>query len=236
MALSARRYGRFYIPTSRYSDGAGKSGDLSELVKAYRPQNVTNESKLATLARVAATLQDPDSGSPAYHSRAASNVGVVGTNCSVVEGGDNFNHVSKITIGGTLAIAGAAAEAVGAKIYTFPAGGIVIDSCHMKAGVAGTGVVDGDANELGVGYVIGSGGNATLGAVGSGAENVILGQVGASAGVLIDKLALPTAAVPLVIEAADIHNLFFNVAATWTGADTLTLSGTIWVAWRFLGA
>lgn len=52
------------IPSIFYRGPSLKTGELNNLVNHYRPKNAVSETKIATLARIGAALQDPTTGAP----------------------------------------------------------------------------------------------------------------------------------------------------------------------------
>lgn len=174
--------------------------------------------------------------------RNTANVGTANTGVTAVEYGDGYNHVSVLTVSQTDALTTAdnAAISDGYLLYTFPAGACVVDYAYMSMAMTSASTEQqSDTPDVGLGTVIGSGANATLNAVGATSENIITGQTAADAnGTATVKTALPTAGTPFVIESADAHTVYFNVADTWaddTGADlTADISGTVVLVWRFM--
>ena len=237
MALSNRRYGRFTIPTGRYSDRQGTSGDLRELVKAYQPRNFGAEPPISTLSRVSATLADPYTGEPVKAGRTVYSNGTVGPGLtSVTEEGAGPFHVTKIDItGGTVAALGGAALGLGELIYTFPAGAIAVNQIHMNAGLTAPSTNAGVSTDQGIGSVIASGAVSVLGGT-STFEDGISGQTVTANGTLKNKAQAGSSYMGIrLIEAADAHTIYWNVAATWAGAETVTMKGTVWIHWTFLG-
>lgn len=172
--------------------------------------------------------------------RTSANKGTAGTDVTAVEIGDGMNHTTILTVNvvDALTLADNAALADGYLVYTFPAGEIIVESAYMSMAV--TAAEDTTATaDVGIGTTIGAGANATLNLVGAGAENILTGQTAADCnGTPTVKTAIPTAAVPLVIAAADDHTVYFNVADTWAdtaGADlTADIAGTIVLNWKFM--
>jgi hypothetical protein len=171
-----------------------------------------------------------------------SNVGTLGTGVTAVEKGDGVHHVTVLTLTNVDlgAIAGAAAEATGALIYTFPAGSHIHTVTTLSVGVVGDVGVQADTPDLGIGSVVGSGANATLNAVGSTSEDYVTGQTmtdangtptnfgptGATAGVLTDiSLNHPAA----------VKTMYLNIADTWAAASAALLaSGVVIIEWTTL--
>jgi hypothetical protein len=165
-------------------------------------------------------------------------VGTVTTAATTVveEHGDSVDHVTKLTltdfdIGD---VGDSAALAIGAKFYTFPAGGIFVENISLDGTItcAGTGYAA-DTPEVGIGTLIGSGANATLGDVGATAENA-WGPV--VAGALDDTAIGAIKASDLYIATSGglAHDLFLNAADTWANgtAGALLFTGVITIRWR----
>lgn len=165
-----------------------------------------------------------------------SNVGTAEAGVLAVEYGDGSYHKTELTmIGLNLgAIAGAAAESTGALMYTLPAGAIVVHAAYMTIGLTNTdGNIDADTPDLGVGTVVAAGANATLNLT-AGAENIITGQ---TANNVTGTAEVKTVGDQvLVIEAADAHTVYLNVADTWAGAETtgVVAAGTVTLIWSFV--
>ena len=169
--------------------------------------------------------------------RTDANVGTAGTNVTAVEFGDGFNHVTVLTLTATALTPTipADAEGAGAIIYTFPAGVYAVDSCHMDITAA---TVDSATNaaDLGVGSLIASGDIATL--TTAAMEDYITGQTVADvSSIATEKSTIPTAGASLLFEASGSHVVHINIAATWNNTiATLDMTGTVTIAWKFLGA
>lgn len=166
------------------------------------------------------------------------NVGAAATGVTAVEYGDGHNHKTVLTVNTTLpAIAGGANLAVGKLLYTLPAGAEIIDSAHMSLAITQTQAhINADTPDGGLGTVIASGAVALL----SGTptfEDILTGQTFNDCdGTAEVKTALPTAGVPLVIEAGDPHTIYFNVADGWAASGDVAalLTGTVVLNWRFV--
>jgi hypothetical protein len=154
---------------------------------------------------------------------AAQNVGTAGTGLTATEEQKGFMHRTtlRITTAFTLSPAGAAAEALGHKLYTFPTTKkCLIDKVYLYINVSGS---TADTPELGVGTITGSGANATLGAVDAKAENC-LGGVATSAlntagGVNIERGEVAASIVDQLS-----GEVYLNIADTWAGAQTVTFA------------
>lgn len=169
------------------------------------------------------------------------NLGTANTGVTAAEYGDQYNHVSVLTVSQTdaLTIADNAAICDGYLLYTFPAGVIVVDYAYMSMAItAASTEAQSDTPDVGLGTVIGTGAVATLDGTAT-FENIITGQTAADAnGTATVKTAIPTAGTPFIIEAADAHTIHFNAADTWaddTGGDlSADIAGEVVLVWRFL--
>ena len=176
--------------------------------------------------------------------RTAENVGTAGTGVTAVEYGDGYNHVTVLTTTTSTVLDADIDDnetiAVGAIIYTFPAGVYVGHSIHLDITAFHAVDLDNSA-DVGAGSVIGSGASATLN--GTTMEDWLTGQtvdMSSSTGAT-EKSTLMTAGNNLLFEAAGSHVLNLNAAAVWnsTGATSnqeLHAVGTVTIAWTFLGA
>lgn len=173
----------------------------------------------------------------ALPSLTAANIGAPGTNVTALEYGDGHNHVTVLTLT-AVALAPtipANAEGAGAVIYTFPAGVYTGHMARLKTTAA---VVDTATNaaDVGLGSLIASGDIATL--TTAAMEDWITGQTVADVSAFVlDKATIMTGGVPLVFEAGGSHTLNLNAAATWNATvATLSVTGTVWIYWTYLGA
>jgi hypothetical protein len=161
-------------------------------------------------------------------------LGTVGTNVTAEEFGDDVHHVTKLTLTATTvyAVAGAAAEAIGVLIYTFPAGALIVRGCSISIGLTNTDTnIDADTPDLGIGTVIATGAVAVLGGTAT-FENIMTGQTMNNCTGTAEVNAVGTV---LAIPAASAHTVHLNVADTWAGAETaLVAAGTIWLEWTHL--
>lgn len=158
------------------------------------------------------------------------------TGAQVVERGDPYHHVTTITFleaftVGT--ITGAAAQAVGVLIYTFPTGKVVVHGSSDDVSLTYTSATNNAVTtDIGMGSGIGTGAIATLGA-GTDLENILAGSnppgsVSAALAVADDRTG--GAGTGLINGSA-----FLNVAATWGAADTLTAAAAsrVVLEWSF---
>ena len=166
------------------------------------------------------------------------NAGTAGTNVTAEEYGDGYVHVTKLALDAVelSPTIPADAEGAGAQIYTFPAGVYAGHMSHMD--ITG-GVFDSATNaaDLGLGSVIATGDISVLSGTAT-FEDWLTGQTVADvSSPATEKSAIMTAGAPLVFEAAGSHGLFINIAGTWDATiATLSLTGTVWISWTYLGA
>lgn len=189
-------------------------------------------------ARVFRWTAGPGSSTFAAALKTSANVGTANAGSTAVEYGDGTHHRTVLTVDTTLpAIAGGAALAVGKLLYTFPAGAIIVESAYMSLAIQQTeGNITADTPDGGLGTVIGAGAVATLDGTGT-FEDIITGQTFNDCdGTVEVKTAIPTAGVPLAIEAGAAHTVHFNVADTWaaSGDAAAGLAGTVVLNWRFV--
>jgi hypothetical protein len=164
-----------------------------------------------------------------------SNVGAVGSGVTAVENGDGYSHVTVLTVASVLpAITGGADQAVGALVYTFPAGSIIVKACYMSMGITQSEAhINADTPDVGLGTVIGSGAVAVLDTP-TTFENLLTGQTAADC---TGTSAVKTVADQIfVIEAADAHTVHFNAAFGWaaSGDAAAAITGTIVLEWQFM--
>ena len=171
------------------------------------------------------------------HTGVVGNAGTVGTGVTAVEAGNDYNHLTTLTLSGVAFTIGDTADlADGALIYTFPAGVISINSVSASLGLTlTTGTPTTDTPEIGLGTVIGTGANATLGAVAAGAEDIagpaVMDDVAGTAEIFSNSTAQ-------ILAAADVHLVHVNIADAWANVDNTaaTMAGTVYINWSFLGA
>jgi hypothetical protein len=180
----------------------------------------------------------------------AGSVGVAQAGAVATEWGDQVDHTTVLVLTNfPVGTSGDNANlALGALLYTFPAGIIQIDSSALVAlGVTAAISVTTDTPEVGLGTTQAAGAHATLGAVAATAENISEGgdttniapDVAGTATVNSSKK--PTVASgddgPLIIPAASAHMVYLNVADGWadvTAAGAVTVSGTVVINWKKL--
>lgn len=179
----------------------------------------------------------------AINNISAGNLGTVAVpatgTIAVVENGDAYHHRTTLTITNVnfaTVVAGAGALAFGELIYTLPAGNAIVTACNYNVTVtssilpaaATVGGTDG-----GIGTTLAAGVFATLDLAGAGAENVVTGTAG-----VVDGATATTTLISnqiLSVPTANNHTVYLNIAATWTNAETITITtGTVVLDWIFM--
>lgn len=175
-------------------------------------------------------------GASGLVSASGASVGTAGTNVTAEHQESAGRFKTVLTLDEVeFTISGAGSHAVGALIYTFPAGDFVVDALAISLSLQGGGVVDADTPDVGLGSVIATGAVALL----SGTptfEDYFTGQTFADVdGTASDValLAVSPAGERLVL-AASAHTLHLNIADGWAGADTILASGTVTIFWKKL--
>lgn len=164
------------------------------------------------------------------------NLGAASTGVTVQEFGSKYIHATVLTFEGAVlpAIAGGANLAVGKLVYTFPAGAIRVTSTKMSVGITQTqGNINADTPDVGIGTTIASGAVAVLGGT-AAFENILTGQTATNC---TGTATTKTVDTSLVIESADNHTVYLNVADGWaaSGDAAAILTGTITIQWQYLG-
>ncbi len=162
------------------------------------------------------------------------NIGTPGTGVTAVEHGNGANHVTILTLTGVAYTVGdLTALGVGALIYTFPAGVVVVDDATVSIGLTlTTGTPTSDIPELGLGSVIAVGAITDLGTPAT-FEDIMTGVAIAD---VAGTAFVNTEQKTLVIEAAEDHTVHLNFADDWqdlTDSDA-TAAGTVTLKWAFL--
>lgn len=130
-------------------------------------------------------------------------------------------------------IAGGASLAVGRQIFTFPGGIKILGSSLVGVTLSDTdGNVTADTPDLGLGTVIASGAVAVLGGTAT-FEDILTGQTMDDCDGTPETVSVST---ELLIQAADSHNVFLNVADGWaaSGDDGIRVGGRIVIIWAEL--
>lgn len=170
------------------------------------------------------------------------NVGTVGAaTVTAVESGDGIDHTTVLTLTDFALgdVAGAAAKATGAKLYTFPAGVHYTMSAYQSLSlkVAGTVVA---AADTGLGSVVGTGVQALLSSVGSTAEDYTTGQTNptAPAGGAVVAFIGATGATISSNLSGHVKDIFLNSAGTWNANNTggLFATGKVVLRWTTISS
>lgn len=129
--------------------------------------------------------------------------------------------------------------ATGKKIFTFPAGEIIVNAVSMDVGLMFTSAdvdnnVKNDIPDCGIGTIVASGANAVLSA-NSTFENLITGQTMANC-LGTRKVATGGFADTFIITAASSHDVFLNVANGWAigGDPGLLVQGHVVISWTYM--
>ena len=153
---------------------------------------------------------------------------------TATEYGNSEWHKTELTIAGFQFgdIAGTDSLGLGQKIYTFPAGSIIVKSTYMSIALQQTDShVTADTPEIGLGTVVASG---VIDVLTGTFENILTGQAAddcdgtAEVKTVADQI--------LVIESGDAHTVYLNIADVWAvgGDDKLGCLGTVVIEWVFV--
>lgn len=169
------------------------------------------------------------------------NAGTAGTNVTAVEYGDGFHHITVLTLTNTsLGTPNAGNNlALGALIYTFPAGTHVHYTTYSNVGFT-AGTEQTDTPDVGIGSVIGSGVIALLN--GGTMEDYITGQTWASTLDGTAEIDGPLGATAGILTGISLNASGASKAVNLNAADgwhasiigNLTANGTVILVWDFL--
>jgi len=157
-----------------------------------------------------------------------------GTSVTTAEYGTGAHHVTKATFTDlSLGSVTAANKAIGALLFTLPAGAVVVKSAYMSVALAAAGsTCDADTPDTGLGTSAGAAAVQALLSSVSGSENILTGQTSNDVNGTAETKTV--ADQVLVIEAAGDHTVYLNTADGWAGTCTITATGTVAVEWAFL--
>lgn len=174
----------------------------------------------------------------------ASSVGAAGTGCVAEEHGDAVYHITKLTC--TAVAMGTGGDnadlAIGALVYTFPAGAIMIMDGSVKGifDQASHGTIpDG---EIGLGTVVGSTAVDTIAEVGATSGDIMRGQA-ISSYVLgttvatVGSTPVTTGGITVIASGASPRTVYLNLAATWpdiAAPEAVTFTGVVTFRWRII--
>lgn len=162
-------------------------------------------------------------------------LGTVATGVTAINMGSAFNKTTKLTLGSstsfTLSVSNSGNGAMGRLLYTFPtsgSSGIVLHSILANVVCSGTGIVNNNTPEIGVGTSIASGSISSLSS-NSTFENILYGN---------PSLTSVNGATSYKINCRNISNtsmgIYLNMAGNWSGADTITCTGSLTINWTYL--
>jgi hypothetical protein len=160
------------------------------------------------------------------------NVGAAETGVTAVEYGHGHVHTTKLTFTALAIGSGATADlGFGAKLYTFPAGALLVTGAYMNVALTGSGAgCDADTPDGGLGTVVASGVVKVLGGTAT-FEDILTGQTFNN---LTGTAEVKSAVATLVRESGDAHTVYFNLADDWAGACAVTATGTVALRWELL--
>lgn len=177
-------------------------------------------------------------------SQGATGAGTVpGGTVVATEYGDGINHTTVLDLTEFAVGTGddAADLAIGALLYTLPAGTIQVKNASI------TGIFDQPSHgtitdgEVGIGTVVASGAVDTIGEVGATSENVLWGDAGVLSTYVLGTTVVEASSLAnvgvgqLTVLSGGVHTLYLNLAATWpniAAAEAVTFTGRIILEWR----
>lgn len=169
-----------------------------------------------------------------------SNLGTANTDITAQEYGDGYWHRTVLSFNKSAMFTVGDSEnlAVGYKLYTFPAGAIVVDSAYMAVALtAADATIKTDTPDLGIGTVIASGANDVLSATAT-FEDILTGQTASDCNGAVTTKTV--AGQVLVIEAASAHTVHLNLADGWgnraagAAAGAVAAAGVVVLNWRLI--
>jgi len=167
--------------------------------------------------------------------------GTPGTGVKAVTHGDGYNMVTVLTMAGAVlpAITGGGAQAVGLKIFDFPAGVTRSKCVHMDIGITQSeGNINNDTPVVGIGSDEATGAVSVLNGTTEFDDYVVEQTAGDCIGTTTDKSEDTSPAGLKLNEAGGDKTVWFNAADIWaaSGDAAATLNGTATIEWTFLGA
>jgi hypothetical protein len=187
------------------------------------------------LSEGAATINGAKTFSSALKTSAG--VGTVGAGTvTAAEYGSGKEHLTILTLTNFVVgtPAGGAAEVIGNKIYSFPAGYHLHSHIYSNVGftIAGTG----QTPVWGIGSVVGSGAFAVLNGTATFMDYITEQTAGDTAGTADPTFLPATAGLMTGIslnKAGDVKDVFLNAAETWAADNNAVLyaNGTITIKW-----
>jgi len=170
-------------------------------------------------------------------SQVEKNIGTAQSAWTAIERGNDYNHVTVLTLGTAtewIAPSGAASLADGISVYTFPTARFFIDRVFVDLTCTTEGTVDTDTPQYGLGSVVASGAVSVL--TGTSTFHDI-GGTGSFAAVTTREQDIIQNASALENTTNASVTAYLNIADGWAGADTVTLSAgsKIVITWTYLG-
>lgn len=147
----------------------------------------------------------------------------------------NDAYKTILSVDTTLESLPAGNRAIGKLLCTFPDNVIVLESARMELAITQSpgGGIAADTPDGGLGTTVASGAVAVLGGT-PAFENIITGQTFNNCNGTIEDATIINQ--PLVMRNGTSHNVYFNVADSWSGVDPgARLTGTVTLIWRNMG-
>jgi len=158
------------------------------------------------------------------------------TGLAVTEEGDAINHKTILTLTDfAVGSAVAAADlAVGALLYTLPAGAQIVKAVYFNVALTGTITIVGDTPDIGVGSTIGTGAIALLTTTMIDyVDGQTSGAISGANAVTVLKTATAGAFTGIALNvAASAKTFYLNCADGWAGAGDVTATGVIHIMWQ----
>ena len=157
-----------------------------------------------------------------------------------MEYGDAYNHVTVLSFTDLVVPgpSGAANEALGALLYTFPAGAHVHTVTGFGIALQGGGTVNADTPVIGIGSVLANGAVPVLNGTATFMDYVTEQSAADCNGTTTNVGPIAATAGPLtgisLNGPADAKTVYLNYADGWAGADTLLASGGVVIKWTTL--
>ena len=219
--------------------GNGSDHANVALNDAHRTGNGSDHANVATATTNIANLTNGTTlRTGRIQNSATGSVGTVPAGVTAVHYGNGSHITTVLTLTNVDlgAIAGAANQATGALIYTFPAGVHVHEVTYMSIGVVGDLAVQADTPDLGIGSVVAAGAVAVLSGTAT-FEDYITGQtmtnVSGTASVAMTTATAGALTGISLNAAASAKTLYLNIANGWAAASAALLaSGTVVLKWN----
>lgn len=209
---------------------AGRNLPLS---KSSIPILLEGQEERLTLEQLSSVLKN-NGASDVPQGGTTQGVGTAAAGLTATEKGSDNHHITSLAVDTVLpAIAGGADLAVGVLAYTFPAGVIRVSTASIALAITQTDEnITADTPDVGLGTVIASGAVATLDGT-AAFENIMTGQTFDDCDGTVETKTLVS---DFIIEAADPHTVYINVADGWAadGDAAAEITGTVILDWTKL--